>query len=182
MQDVVRCSWSAQGPLLAQELLANSGIHLVIEKHLRRTYLDGSACLMPKTGAPVIGMTIRHDRIDNFWFVLLHELAHVAAHLDKPDAPRKSFFDDLEAEAQGDDEKEADALAAEALIPADAWAGFVSSPMTPGSIAKFANSLTIHPAIVAGRYRHEAKNYKRFSRMVGRNNVRKLFEEVDWPR
>ena len=84
MRDLARCSWSDKGPLLAQEYLANHGVHLVIEPHLPRTYLDGSACLMPETGAPVIGMTIRHDRIDNFWFVLLHELAHIAAHLDTP--------------------------------------------------------------------------------------------------
>ena len=39
-------------------------------------------------------MTLRRDRIDNFWFTLLHELAHVGCfHL----ADDKSFiFDDLE--------------------------------------------------------------------------------------
>jgi len=31
---------------------------------------------------PVIGLTLRYDRIDNFWFCLLHELAHVGLHLD----------------------------------------------------------------------------------------------------
>jgi HTH-type transcriptional regulator/antitoxin HigA len=34
-----------------------------------------------KEGVPVIGLTIRYDRLDNFWFCLLHEAAHVSQHL-----------------------------------------------------------------------------------------------------
>ncbi len=180
MQNVARCSWSENGPLLAQEFLANHGIHLVVEPHLPRTYLDGSACLMAKSGAPVIGMTIRHDRIDNFWFVLLHELAHIRKHVDIDGEHALSFFDDLDVEPGDAKEIEADNLASEALIPQHIWENVVASPMTPGAIAKLAAELTIHSAIIAGRYRHESKNYKRFSKMVGRNGVRKLFKEVSW--
>ena len=48
--------------------------------HLPRTHLDGAA-LKSHEGRPVIGLTLRYDRIDNFWFTLLHELAHVGLHL-----------------------------------------------------------------------------------------------------
>ncbi len=58
------------------------GIHLILVSHLPKTYLDGAAMLMPN-GTPVIGLTLRHDRVDNFWFTLLHELAHVARHLSE---------------------------------------------------------------------------------------------------
>lgn len=180
LQNVARCSWSENGPLLAQEFLTNHGIHLIIEPHLSRTYLDGSACLMAKSGVPVVGMTIRHDRIDNFWFVLLHELAHIWAHLNVHEKSGLSFFDNLDVEPADAREREADQLATEALIPDGAWQK-VASSLTPGKIAKLATDLTIHPAIVAGRYRHESKNYNRFSRMVGRNSVRKLFKDVTWP-
>ena len=37
--------------------------------------------MMTDTGCPVIGLTLRYDRLDNFWFVLLHELGHVFLHL-----------------------------------------------------------------------------------------------------
>ena len=78
---VARLSWSEDGPRLAKELLVKRGISLVIEKHLPKTYLDGVA-LRLGDGRPVIGLTLRYDRIDNFWFCLLHELAHVGRHMD----------------------------------------------------------------------------------------------------
>ena len=75
------------------EYLAHSGIPLVVEPHLPQTYLDGAAFLLP-AGRPVIGLTLRYDRLDNFWFVLFHELAHVVKHLrkDRLEAIVKSFF------------------------------------------------------------------------------------------
>ena len=41
----------------------------------------------------MIGLTLRYDRVDNFWFCLLHELAHVGRHMDRNGAA--SFVDDL---------------------------------------------------------------------------------------
>ena len=53
------------GPKMAIEYLRNSGIRVVVEFHLPNTYLDGVAFLL-SDGSPVIGMTLRHDRLDNF--------------------------------------------------------------------------------------------------------------------
>ena len=61
---VAQLSWSEDGPRLAKELLVKRGISLVIEKHLPKTYLDGVA-LRLGDGRPVIGLTLRYDRIDN---------------------------------------------------------------------------------------------------------------------
>jgi len=63
-------------PHLAIQFLARHGIVLVIAPHLTNTYLDGAAMRLDD-GAPVIGLSVRYDRLDNFWFCLLHELAHV---------------------------------------------------------------------------------------------------------
>ena len=178
MRNVAQCSWSDDGPLLAKEYLANHGICLVIEPHLPRTYLDGSACLMSKKRTPVIGMSIRHDRIDNFWFVLLHELGHISKHLDGEDT--LAFFDDLDSSAQGQKEEEADQLAEDALIPRKTWKRFMESEVTPGGIAELALQLNIHPAIVAGRWQHATGNFKRFSRIVGRKQVRRHYPEILW--
>ncbi|MCH7623881.1 MAG: hypothetical protein IIB46_07335, partial [Nitrospinae bacterium] len=76
MQEVVQLSWSNSGPLLAQEFLANHGIALIIERHLPKTHLDG-ASMLAVNGRPVIGMTLRHNRLYNFWFTLMHEFAHL---------------------------------------------------------------------------------------------------------
>ena len=69
-------------PKRAQKFLAKHGIILIVAPHLANTYLDGAAMLM-KDGTPVVRMTVRYDRLDNFWFCLLHELTHVARHLSE---------------------------------------------------------------------------------------------------
>ena len=92
LTQVARLSWSDDGPRVAQQFLAQHGIPLVIVRHLPRTYLDGAA-LRLGDGRPVIALTLRYDRIDSFWFCLLHELAHVGRHMDR-DAGT-AFIDDL---------------------------------------------------------------------------------------
>ena len=44
--------------------------------------LSGWRGLRRYNGAPVAALTLRYDRLDNFWFTLLHELAHIALHMD----------------------------------------------------------------------------------------------------
>lgn len=162
------------GPKRAIEYLRNSGIRVVIESHLPQTHLDGAAFLL-SDGSPVIGMTLRHDRLDNFWFVLFHELVHIMKHLHK--GVIESIFDDLDAKAD-DIEQVADEQAGEILVPEDKWntalARFVRSE---DSIRDFANELGIHPAIVAGKIRREA-NYMILLDMVGQGEVRKQFPDV----
>ncbi|MCZ7665175.1 MAG: XRE family transcriptional regulator [Thermoleophilia bacterium] len=177
MVELVRLSRYEDGPLRAREALADLGIALVVEPHLPGTHLDGAGLLSAR--GPLIGLTLRHDRVDNFWFVLLHELAHVANHL----RPGKllATFDDLDSGPDDGVEREADAVAGEALLPSDTWetslARYVRSP---DSVTLFAQELGISPAIVAGRIRHEANNYVILSDLVGRGQVRKLFREVEF--
>ena len=57
-------------------ILAECGIRFVIVESLSSAKIDG-VCFWLDEKTPVIGMTLRHDRIDNFWFVLRHELEHV---------------------------------------------------------------------------------------------------------
>ncbi len=179
MRTVVRLSTLPNAPLAARDFLALHGILLVIEPHLPRTYLDGAA-LLTASGAPVIGLTLRYDRLDNFWFTLLHELAHVARHLGVDATSR--FFDDLET-GSGDDprEVEADSLAGEVLIPEEAWTRSPARVLpTPDAAERLAADLGIHPAIVAGRIQHERGNYKLLHNLVGRDEVRSWFPEVTW--
>lgn len=163
------------GPLRAKERLAQAGIPLVIEPHLPQTYFDGAAFLLPD-GNPVIGMSLRYDRLDNFWFVLFHELVHVQKHLRK--RKLENIFDDLDAEPDSL-EQEADAQAAFALIPEGKWKMALARYIrTEKSIESFAEELEIHPAIVAGRIRKEAGNYVILNELVGQGEVRKHFPKV----
>ena len=168
-------SCKEDAPKMAIEYLRNSGIRVVIESHLPQTHLDGAAFLL-SDGSPVIGMTLRNDRLDNFWFVLFHELVHIMKHLHKGDI--ESIFDDLDANAD-DIEQVADEQAGEILVPESKWstalARFVRSEDT---IRDFAKELCIHPAIVAGKIRREANNYTILQNMIGQGEVRKLFPTV----
>lgn len=166
LQQVARLSAFADGPKLAREFLARHGIALVIEPHFKKTFLDGAAMLDDKR--PIVALTLRHDRIDNFWFALMHELVHVGWHLTE----REPFFaDDLDTSNKLDDiEKEADKIAADALIPADVWAKApVQQSHSADDATALAHKLNIHPAIVAGRVRHETKNFRLLTQIIGRS-------------
>ena len=67
---LVQLSRLDDGPRLAREWLADRGIIMVVEAHLPRTRLDGAA--LRTDGAPIVALTIRYDRLDNFWFCLLY--------------------------------------------------------------------------------------------------------------
>ncbi|MEZ5851477.1 MAG: ImmA/IrrE family metallo-endopeptidase [Hyphomicrobiaceae bacterium] len=178
LTDVVRLSARSDGPRAAQEYLAGYGIALVIAHHLPRTHLDGAVMMAPE-GHPVIGMTLRHNRLDNFWFCLLHELAHIGRHIDTDTSA--VFVDDLDLAATDDDTKEheADAWAREASVPDKVWERHaVATKPTILNICALASELRISPAIVAGRVRRASNNYKRFSDMVGNGEVRRQF--VEW--
>lgn len=179
MREVAQLSWSARGPLLAQEFLERHGIALIVEPHLTRTRLDGAAILL-EADRPVIGLTIRHNRLDNFWHSLMHELAHVALHLK---SVGEGFYDDLDTEDLEDPrEREADDMAREALVPAVAWSQSPARALrSPEAVLHLAEKLRIHPAIVAGRMRYEAKNYRVLTQLIGSGEVRKLFSDVTWP-
>jgi HTH-type transcriptional regulator/antitoxin HigA len=173
LRDVVRLSCLCDGPRLAREFLAKNGVRLVVERHLPKTYLDGAAFLMPD-GRPVIALTLRYDRLDNFWFTLAHELAHVALHLDGRSG---AFFDDLDAGDTSEQEREANRLASEALIPVSAWtSAHLTARSSPADVEDFARRLRISPAIPAGRIRHESRNHRVFWRLLGKGRVRKLLE------
>lgn len=162
-------------PLEAKKFLATKGIVLVIEKHLPGTYLDGAAMVL-ETGHPVVALTLRYDRLDNFWFVLFHELAHISLHIF--DSLKMDYFDE-EGGGEGDlVEREADEFALEALISSESWDSCASRfSMTPEAVQLDAKRIGIHPSILAGRIRKESNNYHILSELLGNGKVRSCFEE-----
>lgn len=178
LREVATLSWSENGPLLAKEFLAKHGVHLVCLKHLPKTHLDGAA-LQLGDGTPVVGLTLRYDRLDNFWFCLLHELAHIGRHMDGNKA--EAFVDDLtlrdvEGVQRDVREEEADEWAENGLIPEDVWStSRVKDAPSSLAVVELAQRLSIHPAIIAGRIRHETKNFRLLSHFVGTGEVRRQF-------
>jgi HTH-type transcriptional regulator/antitoxin HigA len=176
MKNLVSLSYFDVGPRLVKEYLSKSGIHLVILCHLPHTHLDGAALLLDD-GTPVVALTLRYDRLDNFWFCLCHELAHITLHLSKNEEDR--YFDDLDV--TGDrSEDQADRFAEKSLIPTEKWRkASVRSNFNSAVVKQCADQLKIHHAIVAGRIRKEQNNYRILWQMVGKGEARKHFSGLE---
>ncbi|HUX05903.1 MAG TPA: helix-turn-helix domain-containing protein [Acidobacteriota bacterium] len=173
LNNLLRLSYFDNGPALAKEYLEKHGVHLVVEKHLPRTFLDGVSMMLPG-GNPLIALTCRYDRVDNFWFTLLHELAHIALHLRKDS--EDCFVDDLSVENEDVREIKADKWAENTLIPPRLWQHYAGGNLREKAVVlEIAKKLGIHPAIVAGRIRKELDDYTLFSQLTGTKQVRKLF-------
>ena len=179
MQEFVKLSSQENGVILAQKHLKDIGIILVIEPHFSKTYLDGAAILVNKEN-PVICLTLRHDRLDNFWFTLMHELAHISLHYNQDIS---LFYDELETASAGLDEKEqeADKLAEESLLPKAKWevspARLIPSSMAANSLAK---ELGVHVAIIAGQIRHKGNKYIYLNKIISEAKVRSYFADEKW--
>lgn len=178
MQKVAKLSVETNGPILAQNLLRENGIALIIEPHFPQTYLDG-ASIMTNEDHPIIALTLRYDRLDNFWFTLMHELAHLVLHFEDN---INLFYDDLDrSDSTNAQETEADRLAGEALVPKSKWenspAKIIPSPIAAESLAR---ELGIHIVIVAGKMRYEGENYQYLNTIVNHERVRKYFTSINW--
>lgn len=132
-------------------LLTSCGVRFVIVEHIPASKIDG-VCFWLDSGSPVIGMSLRLDRIDNFWFVLAHELAHVLYRHAKEEA-----IVDTEVELASDsdeDERIANQFAADFCVPAAAMRDFLlrNQPMfRQEQVLNFARYMHLHPGLVIGQ-------------------------------
>src|SRR6266699_1026461 len=178
VRSLVQLSRLEEGPRLAREWLADHGMIMVVESHLPKTLLDGAA-MLADDGTPVIALTIRYDRLDNFWFTLLHECAHVLRHLVGAGGPTGQYYDDLDVDDKGDSrEREADSFARESLVPSAPWqaSAVAFAPSADAAIA-LADELGVSPAVIAGRVRHEKGGFLVLGPIVGPGGVRRLFPD-----
>lgn len=134
------------------KLLEESGVRFVIVEGLSGGKIDG-VCTWLNNHSPVIGLSLRFDRIDNFWFVLRHECAHVLHGHGKSnpriDADINSETQDIDAE-----EKIANAEATEFCVPNDKMRSFFlrKQPLFSDiDVRAFAKIHHVHPGIVVGQ-------------------------------
>jgi HTH-type transcriptional regulator/antitoxin HigA len=148
-------------------ILAESGIRFVIVESLSSAKIDG-ACFWLNDKSPVIGMSLRYDRIDNFWFVLRHELEHVLQNHGLGAAV-------LDAELEGDkagigsnvaeEERIANEAAANFCVPQNKLQGFIDRKapfFAERDIIGFARVLNIHPGLIAGQLQRKTGRFDLF--------------------
>jgi len=154
-------------------LLAECGVRFVVVEPFVGSKIDG-ACLWLSKHEPVVGMSLRYNRIDNFWFVLRHELEHVLRG-DGQDAP--IIDSDLETTTHfGNDrialqELAANTAAANFCVPAERLESFVKRkhPLySKRDVLQLAYDLRVHPGIVAGQLRRRLKRYELFAPMLAK--------------
>ena len=174
LQELRKLSIHGDGPRRARDLLLKRGIVMIVEAQIQGLAIDGAAFL--EDDVPVIGITLRRDYIDNFWFTLLHEVGHVTLHFRT--GLSEGFYDQFDQQSVDEQEAEADSFASNLLISDKLWQ---RSPAriakSPAVIEKFAKDMSIHPAIVFGRIRKERNDYTLFSQKIGGKTVRQLFAE-----
>lgn len=148
LPSLIALSATAEGLSEVPKFLAELGIGFLILPHLPKTYLDGA--ILPVNGHPVVALSLRYDRIDNFWFTLLHELAHCLEE-------HYVFI-----EQNDEDEDHANLQASEWLVSHEDLQAFLKqagSRITFADITTFANKLGRHPGIVVGQLQKRCKNF-----------------------
>lgn len=157
-------------------LLNSYGIKFFVEKKLDRMAVDGVAFWSGDN--PTIVMTERMNRIDNFAFVLCHELGHVVKHLNKE--RKTEFLDDMNGFKNDSCENEANQFAEDTL-----WKGFARDSAfnkirVPFAASRFLQQISvsqrINISIVVGQYQHYCAQYNKTSSpyAICRNLIEKI--------
>lgn len=169
---------SAENARKVPRILAECGIRFLLVEALSGSKIDG-VCFWLNTQSPVIAMSLRFDRIDNFWFVLRHELEHVI-RLHGMDVPI------LDTELEGDragtgsgvseEERVANEAAAEFCVPKRSMDAFIARKapfFAERDLLGLARTIDVHPGLIAGQLQHRTKRYERF-----RQHLCKIREQV----
>lgn len=161
-------------------ILAECGIRYVVVETIPGAKIDG-VCFWLNNEAPVVGMSLRYDRMDNFWFVLRHELEHVLQEHGREKS--NAMLDaELEGEKAGtganiaEEERVANEASLNFCVPQEKLEGFIArkSPFfAERDILGFARSIKVHPCLIAGQIQHRTKRYDRF-----RNHLVKIRSKV----
>ena len=146
-------------------LLLDCGVRFVVVEQLSGAKIDGVCCWLDD--APVIGMSLRLDRLDNFWFVLRHEIEHILREHGKGIVI-------VDAELEGgstldlslhEEEQQANTAAADFCVPAAEMDDFILRKrpfFADKDIVNFARRIKVHPSLVAGQLRHRLGKWDRF--------------------
>lgn len=148
-------------------ILEEYGIRFIIVEPFPSSKIDG-VCFWIED-SPVIGMTLRYDRIDNFWFVLVHEIQHVLNKDGKDYAVVDSnVMENIGKNTLSDQENFANEIAAEFCTPQDELNDFIARKgdyISKKDFLGFAKRINIHPGIIAGQLRKKTGRWELFNHM-----------------
>jgi HTH-type transcriptional regulator/antitoxin HigA len=168
-----------EGVQQVPRILAECGVRLVVVEGLPGGKIDG-VCIWLDPNRPVIALSFRYDRIDNFWFVLWHEIFHVLLQHGRAES---AWIIDVELEgdrasdkaASSKQEREANHQAANACVTDHEMISFVGkrSFFADRDVVGFAHLMRVHPGIVVGQIHNRTRRYE-----VLRKHLVKVREHV----
>jgi HTH-type transcriptional regulator/antitoxin HigA len=134
------------------EILARAGVRFVVVEFLPGSKIDGASFWLDKK-TPVIAHAMRFDRVNNFWFVLRHEIEHILNNdglmIDLELSEQIERNDALPAE-----EIKANDAAADFCVPVGELDDFITRvrPLySEQRILLFAKRIKVHPGLVVGQ-------------------------------
>jgi HTH-type transcriptional regulator/antitoxin HigA len=158
IKELQTCLQDVEGVKKASSILSKAGLRFVVVEYLPRAKLDGACFWLDKGKSPVIALSLRLDRVDNFWHTLFHEIDHVA-HGEGKQTP---IVDIVETEHAPDatlpeEEMRANSSAAKYCIPEhelNEWVSQTPRVASRGNILAFAERVGVHPGLVVGQLQH----------------------------
>jgi HTH-type transcriptional regulator/antitoxin HigA len=147
--------------------LSDCGVRYLIVETLPKANIDG-VCFWLDAASPVVAMTVRHDRIDNYWFVLRHELEHVLNKDGQGELSAETVDVDLEGDRAGTgenlppEERRANKAAANLCVPTPDLESFYVRKfpfISERDVLGFAARVQRHPGIVVGQLQRKMERY-----------------------
>lgn len=147
-------------------ILMECGVRFILVERLPRSAIDG-VCFWLDDNSPVIGMSMRYDRIDNFWFVLRHEIEHVLRGHGK-NILEGMMDAELEGEKIGvsddlpEEERMANIAATDFCVPSEKLESFITRKhpfFSEKNVVAFSKLHSIHPGLVIGQIQYRIKRY-----------------------
>lgn len=149
----------------APRILADAGVRLVIVEPVPSSKIEGVCFWINNDSAPVIGLSMRYERIDNFWFNLRHEIEHVL----NEDGKGTFIVDETDDLSGADDLPEAERIANEAAadfcVPQQRMNDFIArlDPVySTERLIGFARMMNRHPGIVVGQLQKKTRRWDLF--------------------
>lgn len=130
------------------EACAAAGVAVAFVPQLPKSRVSGATRWLAPDLA-LVQLSLRYKTDDHLWFTFFHEAAHILLH-----GKRAIFLDTSRGE--GEEEDEANAWAADFLIPPPWMAELTTVPVySKAIIREFADKIGISPGIIVGRLQHD---------------------------
>ncbi|HEX7035477.1 MAG TPA: helix-turn-helix domain-containing protein [Pseudomonadales bacterium] len=131
-----------------RDICASAGVAVVLAPAPRGCPASGATRWLSPSKALMM-LSLRYKTNDQLWFSIFHEAAHILLH------GKRMMFLEVENGMDADAEREADAFAADALIPREFVPRLAALGANKEKVRRFARELGIAPGIVVGRLQKE---------------------------